>query len=733
MPNLDPLDLPPSQEPSAPASTVDLHGIARVLLDKSWLIVSCVVLAVVAAALYVEEAPRVYEAVTTVQVEQEDAKIVKAESVVSEDMRGLDVLNTVAQKLCNTALLQQVLETNRLLPPEGVQVASGFKALTREEILKKFARNLKTTLRRNTRLIDVAVRNTDPRLAARLANSLVEDYLGQDALAQHNTTAGANKFLQDEAERQKKKLEASEKALQDYRRKVGAVSLQVGTVSEKQSQDIISPQLQDLNQRLTQGKANLVQAKGAYEDSLKMSTNIEELLSYPGIVTDPDVAQISLEVARHENDLVVIRQRYREKHPKYILAVASLEGLKQQLATTVLKVRARLQESLRITYENALTTQHGLEAQLQDTVTNAMQLGDVAVQFNVLSREVESDKAQFDSIISRLGETKVEAQIAPERIRVIQPALVPELAASPKTKLVFALAILGGLVVGLGASIALESINTSFRTAEEAEHFLTLPVLGTVPRMAKNEVGKNKLVAAEDSTSTAAEVFRTLRTTLSLLGREKDRKTYLFTSSLPSEGKTFTSLNYSVSLAQQGLRTLLVDIDLRRPSVEAFFTGKHQHLPGVTDYFLGRAKFNDVCVPHQEFPKFFWVPSGRSVPNPSELLMQSDFQQLLNEGLADFDRIVFDTAPLLPVSDTLLLVTKVQTVVLVVQSCKTSRKAVEHSVQLLNKANAPIGGIVLNLLPNRRFSGYYYSYYHGYGYGHYGYGEKKAHKAPVDA
>ena len=262
----------------------------------------------------------------------------------------------------------------------------------------------------------------------------------------------------------------------------------------------------------------------------------------------------------------MIRQRYREKHPKYILAVASLEGLKQQLATTVLKVRARLQESLRITYENALTTQHGLEAQLQDTVTNAMQLGDVAVQFNVLSREVESDKAQFDSIISRLGETKVEAQIAPERIRVIQPALVPELAASPKTKFIFALAILGGLVVGLGTSFVLDSINTSFRTAEEAEHFLTLPVLGTIPKMAKNEVGKaTNWWRPKIPTSTAAEVFRTLRTTLSMLGREKDRKTYLFTSSLPSEGKTFTSLNYSVSLAQQGLRTLLVDMDLRRP------------------------------------------------------------------------------------------------------------------------------------------------------------------------
>ena len=396
-------------------------------------------------------------------------------------------------------------------------------------------------------------------------------------------------------------------------------------------------------------------------------------------------------------------------------------------------MRTRFQESQRIAYENALTTQKGLEAQLRDTESNAMQLGDVAVRFKVLSREVESDKAQFDTIINRLQETKVEAQITPERIRVIQAALVPELPASPKIKLIFALALFGGLVAGLGVSFVLESFNTSFRTVEEAEYYLSRPVLGTVPKMPKAEIGKGKLVAAEDSNSPAAEVFRTLRTTLSLLGREKDRKTYLFSSSLPGEGKTFTSLNYSVSLAQQGLRTLLVDLDLRRPMVEAFFTGKHRHLPGVTDYFLERAKFNELCVQHKEIAKFSWIPSGSSVPNPSELLMQADFQRLLNEGMANFDRIVFDTAPLLPVSDTLLLVSKVQTVVLVVQCCKTSRKAVERSVQLLTNANAPLGGIVLNLLPNRRLSGYYYSYYHGYGYGAYGYGEKKAGKTPVDA
>jgi len=726
MRNLNPLDLPPSPEPSAPGPAVDLHGVIRLVLDKSWLIVSCVVLAVIAAAVYVERAPRVYEAITTVQVEQEDAKIVKAEQVVSEDMRGLDILNTVAQKLCNTSLLQQVLETNHLLPSERTAVTNGSKTLTREGTIAQFAANVKTSLRRNTRLIDTTVRNTDPRLAARLANSLVENYLAQDAVAQHTTTEGANAFLQQEAERQKKKLEASEQALQDYRKQVGSVSL-------LQSQDIITPQLQDLNKRLTQSKANLVQADGAYQDSLKMSTNIEDLLAYTNVMADPDVAQISADVAKHENDFVVIRQRYREKHPKYALAVASLIGLKQQQAAIVLKVRARIQEGLRIAYQNALTSQQGLEQQVHETETNAMQLTGLSVRFNVLSREVESDKAQFDSIIGRLGETKVEAQITPERIRVIQPALVPEQPASPKIRLIFALALFGGLAVGLGSSFVLDSINTSFRTVDEVEQYLALPVLGAIPKLPKAKGESNKSAAAQDGNSPETEIFRTLRATLSMLGREKDRRTYLFTSSLPSEGKTFTSANYAFSLAQQGLRTLLMDLDLRRPMVEQLLTGKNNHLPGVTDYFLGRKKFNELCQQHKDVPALFWMPVGSSVPNPAELLARSDFQQLLNEGLAHYDRIVIDTAPLLPVSDTLLLAGKVQTVVVVVRSGKTSRKVVERAVQLLNKASAPVGGIVLNLVPNRRISGYYYSYYHGYGYGHYGYDKKEADKTSVDA
>ena len=422
---------------SEPGRSSDLHGLIRLVLEKAWLIVSCLVLAMVAVAVYVERTPRIYQATTTVQVEQEDAKVVKVEQVVSEDMRSLEILNTVAQKLINGALLEKVLDANHLLPPEGAVVTNGTKTLTRENIVTRYSKKVKSSLRRNTRLIDITVSDSDPHLTALLANGLVDNYLTEDAQVQQNANTGANAFLRQEADRLKIKLEASDQALQDYRKKVGAVSLE-------QNQDIVTPQLQDLNKRFTQSKADAIQALGAYQDSLNMSTNIEDLLAYPQVATDPDVLKISTAVSQLENDFAVIRQRYRAKHPKYILAESSLAGLKEQLALTTLKVRARIQESLRIAYQNALTAQLGLETQLHGTETNAMQLSDSAVSFNVLTREVKSDQALFDSVIGRLGETAVAAQIAPERIRVIQPALVPQLPSSPKIKLLFALAIFGG-------------------------------------------------------------------------------------------------------------------------------------------------------------------------------------------------------------------------------------------------------------------------------------------------
>jgi len=702
MKNSDHLDLPMAEVSSGPGLILDIPGMIRIVRERSWLIISCVVVAVLAAGLYIKLAPKVYEAATTVEVEQKDANVVNAEQVVSEDMSGADVLNTVADKLQNPSLLEKVLEANHLLPSEVMGVTNDLQTLGRAKIIQKFVRNVNASLIRNTRLITITVQNSDPRLAARLANSVVENYLAQDALAQQSTTEGANTFLQQEAERQKRKLEAAEQALEDYRKQVGSVSLE-------ENQDIISPRLKELSALLTQTNASVILTRGAYQDSLEMSTNIEDLLAYSRVATDPDVVQITAAVAQHQNDFLLIQQRYRERNPKYRLAEESLRDLEQKQAEIVLKVRSRIQESLRIAYQNALTSQQGLAVELQATETNAWQLSEFAIRYNVLAREVEADKAQFDSIINRLGQTAVAEQIAPERLRVIQPAAMPELPASPKVEVIFIFAILGGLFAGLGIIFVVDGANPSIRTADESEHYLALPVLGEIPRLPKNEIHNCIVTANGNQDSAGLEVFRTLRTTLAMRGRETGGKSYLFTSALPDEGKTFASVNYAASLAQQGRRTLLIDMDLRRPMIEELFTGKRNLLPGVTEYLSGQSKFDDLCVQHPDITNLFWLPGGSHVPNPLELLTQSDFHQLLDGALANFDRVIIDTAPLLLVSDALILAGEVQTVVLVVKGGKTPRKAVQRSVQLLKQADVTIGGILLNLVPLRLGKGHYYS------------------------
>jgi capsular exopolysaccharide synthesis family protein len=710
-----PHDLPPTRETPNSNSMLDFHGTIRLILDRGILILLCLGLATIAAAVFVYMSPSIYEATALLEVQQEGQKIFKENEVPSMNAKDVEILNTIVQKLQDPVLLEKVLATNNMLPPEGTTMTNSTgQLLTREKIISQFASTVKVTLRRNTFLIDVAVRNADPKLAARLASSIVETYLEQDALADQTMAELAVAPLQHEADHLMKTLEASEQALQDYRKQVGSVSLD-------QSQDIITPEMQNLDHLLTLNAASLVQARGAYEDSLKMGTNIDELMAYAQIASDPKVVQISTAIAQLEDDFVLIRQRYREKHPKYILAVDSLAGLKNQLAQTVLEVSIRIQESQRINYESYVTAQEGLQAELTNAENKVLELGDNSVHFNVLSRKVASDLALYDAVINQVGETAISAQVTPEKIRIIRFASPPEKPVSPRKLLIYAMGMFVGLGLGLGLCFVLHSLDTSFQTVDEIEQQLALPVLGTIPKL-RTKGGGRKPVILEAHNFRGVEVFRTLRASIALLNRGKngsEKRTFLFTSSLPNEGKSFVAINHAASLAQQGLRTLLIDMDLRDPMIEKFFSGKRGQLMGVSDYFVTKMDFDFLCVPCKDIPNLHWMPTGTPIPDPSELLAQIDFQKLLDEALLHFDRIIIDTAPLLPVSDTLLFVHKADAVGLIVQWSKTSRLAVQRSMRLLFQAGALVDGLVLNLLPNRILNNYYYSYNYGGGHKHY--------------
>jgi capsular exopolysaccharide synthesis family protein len=219
-----------------------------------------------------------------------------------------------------------------------------------------------------------------------------------------------------------------------------------------------------------------------------------------------------------------------------------------------------------------------------------------------------------------------------------------------------------------------------------------------------------------------AEAFRSLRTSLFLLGKEEDRRTFLVTSAIPAEGKTFISSSLAVAFAQGGLKTLIIDADLRKPTVSRVFFGK-SYKPGLTELLVGHAAFADV-IRSTKVENLFVMPAGERAPNPAELLTKIAIREVIKTALKTYDRVIIDTAPVLAVSDTLMIADEVRTVCLAVRSGMTPRGAVERACKLLADAGNVPAGLVMNRMPVSS-SGYYYYYGH--------YGSKEVYGASVDS
>jgi capsular exopolysaccharide synthesis family protein len=272
-----------------------------------------------------------------------------------------------------------------------------------------------------------------------------------------------------------------------------------------------------------------------------------------------------------------------------------------------------------------------------------------------------------------------------------------------------------GLALGVLAAMLLGFASNSFKTVDEAETLLGLPVLAVVPQLREVKKSHDPLVLVNSPRSEGAEAFRTLRTSLATPGRMEDNRVFLFVSAMPGEGKTFCSINYAASLAQLGLKTLLIDADMRKPAVESGLLGQDSDQVGITDYLTGQNKLEEVVRP-TKVENLFFISGGATAASPAELLAKDGLEALIKDALQHYDRVVLDSAPINAVSDTLLMLKSVQTVCLVVHVARTSRRYVLRCVQLLLSAKAPLSGTVLNRTPRRlglSYGGYYDYRYHG--------------------
>src|SRR3954451_24984735 len=618
-------------------------------------------------------------------------------------------------------------------------------------------------IRRGTRLIVFYVTHGDPAMAQRLAETVGREYIRSSIERRASMSEEALRYLLQEEERLKTNLQKSEAAVADYKAKnPDALQLGGGTAATGSQQGsgaggggprggLVEDKLQDLNSKLTAAKAERIRLEGELVQIDQSRENIDALLQVPSISASAMVTEARRTVTQIEAAITTYALRYRDKHPRMIAAKASLADAKEKLRQAVLAQPAILRNAI----EQTKATEGSLQRALQDQQGVAVALNRTAIGYQELARQAETDRALYESVLRQIKDTNLAKDVKANAVSVIEHSPLPSFPVSPRPSRTILLGLLGGFAVGLALVFGVDALDRSIKTVDQAESTLGLPVFAAVPdttdegpvsrlkRRSKAFRSSNYRVVVETPESPAAEAFRNLRAALSLLGPEAERKVSLFTSAVPNEGKSFTSANYSLALAQQGYRVLLIDGDLRRPNVHKIFrfsnarnNSNEDSPPGVTDCLVGEADLASAArqIPAGEIQlvdesievtgnilaatggQLFVLAGGRRAPNPAEILAGPFFGQLIAKAATLFDRVVIDSAPILAVSDTLLMMPHVQTVCIVVRASKTPRAAIRRAITLLAKSGIRPAGLVLNRLRRSRGVGYYY-YYASHGYG----------------
>ena len=778
----------------------DIRRFWHSFVERIWIVAICILAGFFLALGYLARTPKLYQGHTVLEVEFQEPSFLPNDDSTTR-MRSMflasqEALRTIEQNLTNQTLLSRVVRSEGLAadggrallgqtveidkkssPPQQTekptpgtkpQSAGGGTTFTplEEGLGRAMAGMIRPAIRRGTRLIDLYVTHPDPLMAQRLAEAVGREYIRNSIERRASLSEEALRYLLEEEERLKTNLQKSEAAVADYKAKnPDALQLGGGTAATGSQQGsgagsggprggLVEDKLQDLNNKLTASKADRIRLEGELEQIQQIQqsgNNIDALLQVPSITAAPTVTEARRTVRQIEASITTYALRYKDKHPKMIAAKASLADAKDKLREAVLAQPAILRNAI----EQSKATETSLNRALQDQQGVAVALNRTAIGWQELARQAETDRALYESVLRQIKETSLGKDVKSNAVSVIEHSPLPQSPVSPRPTRTILLGLLGGLAVGLAFIFGADALDRSIKTVDQAENTLGLPVFAAVPettdegpvsrlkRKSRKAFGSsNYRVVVETPESPAAEAFRNLRAALALLGPEAERKVSLFTSAVPNEGKSFTSANYSLALAQQGYRVLLIDGDLRRPTLHKIFrfpnakNNGEDAEPGVIDCLLGEA---DVASAARQIPageiqivdenvavtgniltatggQLSVLAGGRRSPNPAEILAGPFFGRLIAEAATLFDRIVIDSAPILAVSDTLLMTPHVQTLCIVVRAAKTPRQAVRRALSLLAKSGIRPAGLVLNRLRRSRGVGYYY-YYASHGYG----------------
>jgi succinoglycan biosynthesis transport protein ExoP len=675
----------------------------------------------------------VYVATARIEIDRQNSNILPFQGVDSYDLM-IDTDNyieTQSKILTSETMALETIRNSGLsaLPqyssPNGPSeaVATGNLAnQKRPPELGGFLASLSVRRVPTSRLLDVSFESTDPQLAARVVNAHIETYVQNNFQSQYDSTTRATSWLRDQLVELKIRVQRSEDARIAYERQN-----QIWTLDDKQN--VTSQRFVDANRELTMAQNERVKRQAVLE--FAKSGNIDAV---PQIQSDPALAEFQKRltdtISQHREAL----EQFGPNFPK----VKRLQAQIQDIQENIQKEKQNIIDTLDSEYRQAVAREVMLSKELDIQKQDVNQMAGKMVEYNILKREAEANKVLYDGLLTKLREAGVSAGLRSSNIRIVDPAMVPSTPSRPAKARNVALALVVGLVGGIGLALMREYMDNTVKTPDDVETLSRLPSLAVVPQFeATNGNGaggkrstkllpgssssgyqKMELVAQHLPKSQMSEAFRALRTSLLLSRADHPPQVILVTSALPREGKTTAAANLAVTLAQLGDKTIVVDADLRKPGVGRLLNMTGGNYAGLSSYLAGASSLDLVIVPHPSIPNLAAIPTGPLPPNPADLLSSHKLAEAIMELRKRFKFIVIDSPPVMAATDAVILSVQTDGVLLVVRSGETPKEAFSRTRDLLVSVKCNILGVVLNAV-NAGAPDYYYSYrYYPYSYGY---------------
>lgn len=722
---------------------IDLLKLWNSLWRRKWSILSLVLAVMMVAALAVLVVTPIYRAAATLLIEQKAAKVVSIEQVYGLDGMGNEYLQTQFELLKSRALAERVVrQLNLTTHPEfdprqqpeplidlsWLRSALNFhkvvpvtlpgdledeEALSEAKIfdavVKQFMAVTSVSQQGKSQLVTISVEMADPRTAALAANALANGFIESQLEATMEMSATATNWMNSRLGELRARLKEAEDRLQTFREAEDLVDIDgVST--------IVVGELSLTADRMIDARRQRAEAESQYRQVQAMrSGGWERLATIPAVLGHPLIQQFKADEAKAKAKVEELSRRYGARHP-------AMEGARSELNAASASLRGQVEQivaGIERNYQLAVANENSLRSSFNANKAQIQQISAKEFRLRELQREVEANRALYDTFMTRLKETSATADLDTAIARIVDPAVVPSGPVKPKKALIVLIAGLLALFAGVGLTLLLDALNNTFKSTEEIEGKLNIPVLGILPLLKNKERSEIAHMFQEGQDKPFCEAIRTIRTGVVLSAMDNAHKVIVITSSIPGEGKSTVSANLAFALGQVE-KVLLIDADLRRPTQAKNFDFP-VGTPGLANLIANTAKLED-CL--KEVNDISMLCAGTVPPNPLELLSSQRFAKAIEYLKSKYDRIIIDSPPTQAVSDAMVLSTFANALIYVIKSDSTAIPLVEKGIGQLLQNNAPVTGIVLNQVDVKKAQKYGYSY-GGY-YDYYGYSGKSA-------